>query len=820
MKVGDFGLSISTLARDETHLTLAGTILGTPAFASPEQMRGDALDVRADIYSVGATLYYLLTGRAPFEEANVVKLVGQVLSSAPGSPRTISPAVPKGLAAVVLRCLGKSSADRPQTYAALRQALLPFASLASTPATLGLRILANFVDSLVLATLGLSTLIRITKALGGAGSPGTGGLSSLEAWDPVAGVALAIAYYGLLEGLWGRSLGKALFGLRVLDAGRQVPGLRRALARTCIFEAAASGLQLTLVFALGGPVAYAAANARPGATPWPVLAALLLDIVGIAILFSTARRSNGFAGLHDFLSNTRVVAKTAVAATPSSRSADTAVAARLSTRVFGPYVAVEQTTGPRAGTVVAFDPRLRRSVWIQPQPVGSSALSAARQNLARKARLRWLTGHRTPGDSWDAFEAVEGRPFASAIESPQSWRVVREWLRDLASEAESAEKDGTLPALAADAVWVGADGRVRLLDFGDSTGDADAAMLQDFLLVVAGSALAGRVAASAEEGRGLPTGPIPLSAGRLLHGLAASRVGSAQEVSAIVAGSAAGPAEITRSHRGRNLALGFLVPVLLLLPTAISVVTDWQRAEAKAWLTVLARGDRAGGDGLSPQAREAVSTFAASLLPPDTSQFEARYQPVIERLRRAHPGVTAEEQRRAEAALAALGVRPSVVAADEKRKTVFAAVSVPFFLWSCLALVSTISATIARGGMILGLFGIAVVREDGARASRFRCFLRAVVAWLPVIAATAGRVRVSVLRPEVEARRRRQPVGRPGPTRRRVSRNRCPRRSLCRRSRSRGPASPARLAGPDRGDLARAEIAADIARWNREHGRS
>src|SRR5262245_13103788 len=83
VKVGDFGLSISTLARDETHLTALGTIVGTPAFASPEQLRGDELDMRSDIYSVGATLYYLLCGRAPFEESNVIKLITTIVEQNP-----------------------------------------------------------------------------------------------------------------------------------------------------------------------------------------------------------------------------------------------------------------------------------------------------------------------------------------------------------------------------------------------------------------------------------------------------------------------------------------------------------------------------------------------------------------------------------------------------------------------------------------------------------------------------------------------------------------------------------------------------------------
>ena len=79
VKIGDFGLSLATQAQEETHLTLTGTVLGTPAFAPPEQLRGGSLDVRSDLYSTGATLYYLLTGQPPFAGDGVVQVVANVL---------------------------------------------------------------------------------------------------------------------------------------------------------------------------------------------------------------------------------------------------------------------------------------------------------------------------------------------------------------------------------------------------------------------------------------------------------------------------------------------------------------------------------------------------------------------------------------------------------------------------------------------------------------------------------------------------------------------------------------------------------------------
>ena len=135
VKVGDFGLSISTLARD-VHEQLATGFEGTPQFAAPEQLRGEPLDVRADIYAVGATLYYLLTGQPPFEARDLRELVERVNSEPPASPRALRREIPSGLAAVILKCLSKAPAQRPSSYTALAEALRPFSILDERRGTL------------------------------------------------------------------------------------------------------------------------------------------------------------------------------------------------------------------------------------------------------------------------------------------------------------------------------------------------------------------------------------------------------------------------------------------------------------------------------------------------------------------------------------------------------------------------------------------------------------------------------------------------------------------------------------------------------------
>jgi serine/threonine protein kinase len=151
VKVGDFGLSISTLARDVHHDLDTGSFQGTPQFAPPEQLRGEPLDVRADIYAVGATLYYLLTGRAPFDARDLRELVTMVTTETPAPPRQLRPDIPAGLAAVVMRCLAKSPSDRPASYAALAAALRPFSVFADAPAAPGPRFVAGAIDGVILA---------------------------------------------------------------------------------------------------------------------------------------------------------------------------------------------------------------------------------------------------------------------------------------------------------------------------------------------------------------------------------------------------------------------------------------------------------------------------------------------------------------------------------------------------------------------------------------------------------------------------------------------------------------------------------------------
>jgi eukaryotic-like serine/threonine-protein kinase len=124
VKVMDFGIARVTADRPaKTGLTQAGAMLGTPGYMPPEQLLGEELDSRADVYAMGAVLFECLTGRPPYEAPNTMALVARVLEGAVPDPRELEPDVPSGIAAAIKRALSKERGDRFATARELRTAL-------------------------------------------------------------------------------------------------------------------------------------------------------------------------------------------------------------------------------------------------------------------------------------------------------------------------------------------------------------------------------------------------------------------------------------------------------------------------------------------------------------------------------------------------------------------------------------------------------------------------------------------------------------------------------------------------------------------------
>ncbi len=120
-RVTDFGLAKNLLV--DSDLTITGQIVGTPAYMSPEQAHARDVGPSADIYSLGATLYCLLTGRPPFQSATPHETLRQVTDDAPLPVRTLNRSIPVDLETICLKCLRKEPAQRYESAAALAQDL-------------------------------------------------------------------------------------------------------------------------------------------------------------------------------------------------------------------------------------------------------------------------------------------------------------------------------------------------------------------------------------------------------------------------------------------------------------------------------------------------------------------------------------------------------------------------------------------------------------------------------------------------------------------------------------------------------------------------
>jgi serine/threonine protein kinase len=120
VKIADFGLA---QAQDLTSVTITGSIVGTPAYMSPEQAGGKKVDFRTDIFSLGVLVYEMITGIKPFKGENYSSVIHEILTVKPSPPLEANPLIPREINDVIEKMLDKDPDQRYQSVAEVNQAI-------------------------------------------------------------------------------------------------------------------------------------------------------------------------------------------------------------------------------------------------------------------------------------------------------------------------------------------------------------------------------------------------------------------------------------------------------------------------------------------------------------------------------------------------------------------------------------------------------------------------------------------------------------------------------------------------------------------------
>jgi serine/threonine protein kinase len=184
VKILDFGLARGGSGQDQAQLTQTGAIMGTPAFMAPEQARGETVDARCDLFSLGCVLYRMCSGELPFKGNDPISTLMAVATVTPPALSTLNADVPPALSKLVSRLLAKNREDRPasahkvaEELAALERSLAaeaPTARVSIPPSRSG------------------KETVSLRRQKAAASSPSPPRPTGRRAWLPLVGVAVGV----------------------------------------------------------------------------------------------------------------------------------------------------------------------------------------------------------------------------------------------------------------------------------------------------------------------------------------------------------------------------------------------------------------------------------------------------------------------------------------------------------------------------------------------------------------------------------------------------------------------------------------------------
>lgn len=763
VKVGDFGLSKS-LAGSSNHLTQTGAFLGTVLFASPEQIRGEPLDYGSDVYSVAATLYFLLSGEAPFHHDNAATALAKAISDPAPRICALRKDVPEQLEKIILRGLERDRSRRWQTLDDMREALADLLPERQRPGRPRALIGAYFLDRILLAFIVFpAELARIALTGAGAGKIDVFELRWLA-------VTITLAYFALFEGLLGATPGKLLFGLRVSKMGETgPPGVPRAFVRTFVLHAV-----LACFFLVPDWIIQLIGWGGGGAVRGIVFG------IGAIALSVQLRKGFGFRGLHDFASGCHVTqtplrARKLRLAIQQPTPLETPLPAPPEPlpEVVGGYVVRGRLSADPSGEQVwlAEDRALARKVLLWLRPWGSAAPGA---DPARPTRLRRLgagsVGWGEAAYDWTAYAAPLGGPLMGAVKpgAPLPWADARYLLEQLTEEFRAAEADGSVPSrLALDHVWVEPTGRVQVLDFPLCSERSKPGALLTVLREAASLVLEGRARATTAR----VAAPLPPHAAPVLNKLFTAEPPLAEFQKELSETHAHKP-EVTPAMRAAHLgvqapllavpvgvlfALAFVVSVFTAASAALTVAVVERAAAGYTDPAVRARlltdSGRPAPDGPSrahkeqsldgaraalndPRVRERVERLLARARTDARVRRDNLFTPQRQMLEQGERALPESEVRQetldvsARELLAWVGRETEAGAGTADDSLNGLGPVLAFFAVIPLGLV--LLSAVFRGGASMMLAGVAIVRADGRPARRWQCAVRSAAVWLPL----------------------------------------------------------------------------------------